>query len=43
MVWSDPTGTLLLGLEHSCDIEFWRPEDGRPVPPAPPPTGATSP
>ncbi|MFC8436816.1 stealth family protein [Streptomyces griseoincarnatus] len=33
MVWSDPTGTLLLGLEHSCDIEFWRPEDGRLVAP----------
>ncbi|MFC8422164.1 stealth family protein [Streptomyces sp. NPDC057236] len=35
MVWSDPTGTLVLGLEHSCDIEFWRPEDGRLVAPRP--------
>ncbi|MFJ9539891.1 stealth family protein [Streptomyces sp. NPDC101225] len=29
MVWSDPAGSLVLGLEHGCDIEFWRPEDGR--------------
>ncbi|WP_406496076.1 stealth family protein [Streptomyces sp. NBC_01604] len=29
MMWSDPAGSLLLGLEHGCDIEFWRPEEGR--------------
>ncbi|MEU3240252.1 stealth family protein [Streptomyces anthocyanicus] len=35
MVWSDPTGSLVLGLEHSCDIEFWKPEAGRLVAPRP--------
>ncbi|MXM66430.1 sugar phosphotransferase [Streptomyces sp. HUCO-GS316] len=33
MVWSDPAGSLVLGLEHGCDIEFWRPEAGRLVAP----------
>lgn len=35
MLWSDPAGSLVLGLEHGCDIEFWRPEDGRLVAPRP--------
>ncbi|MET9254912.1 stealth family protein [Streptomyces sp. NPDC003717] len=35
MVWSDPTGSLVLGLEYSCDIEFWQPRDGRLVAPRP--------
>ncbi|WP_171116119.1 MULTISPECIES: stealth family protein [unclassified Streptomyces] len=35
MVWSDPAGTLVLGLEHGCDIEFWRPSEGRLVAPRP--------
>ncbi|MCW5252865.1 MULTISPECIES: stealth family protein [unclassified Streptomyces] len=35
MVWSDPGGSLVLGLEHSCDIEFWQPRDGRLVAPRP--------
>ncbi len=35
MLWSDPAGSLVLGLEHGCDIEFWRPEEGRLVAPRP--------
>ncbi|MFI8232883.1 stealth family protein [Streptomyces sp. NPDC085900] len=35
MVWSDPAASLVLGLEHGCDIEFWRPEDGRLLAPRP--------
>ncbi|MFD5078593.1 stealth family protein [Streptomyces sp. NPDC058371] len=35
MVWSDAAGSLVLGLEHGCDIEFWRPADGRLVAPRP--------
>ncbi|WP_309059410.1 stealth family protein [Streptomyces sp.] len=35
MLWSDPAGSLFLGLEHGCDIEFWRPEEGRLVAPRP--------
>lgn len=35
MVWSDPGSSLVLGLEHGCDIEFWRAEDGRLVAPRP--------
>ncbi|WP_338701565.1 stealth family protein [Streptomyces sp. Q6] len=33
MVWSDPAGSLVLGLAYGCDIEFWRPEEGRLVAP----------
>ncbi|WP_230885372.1 stealth family protein [Streptomyces spinoverrucosus] len=35
MVWSDPAGTLVLGLEHGCDIEFWQQSEGRLVAPRP--------
>ncbi|MFF5505362.1 stealth family protein [Streptomyces roseolus] len=35
MVWRDPGGTLPLGLEYGCDVEFWRPEQGRLVAPRP--------
>ncbi|MFD7813436.1 stealth family protein [Streptomyces sp. NPDC059785] len=35
MVWSDPAGSLVLGLDYGCDLEFWRPEDGRLVAPRP--------
>jgi len=35
MVWSDLAGSLVLGLEHGCDIEFWRPEEGRLLAPRP--------
>ncbi|TQE28517.1 stealth family protein [Streptomyces ipomoeae] len=35
MLWSDQAGSLILGLEHGCDIEFWRPEEGRLVAPRP--------
>ncbi len=35
MVWSDPGRSLVLGLEHGCDIEFWREEDGRLIAPRP--------
>ncbi|MFF5971408.1 stealth conserved region 3 domain-containing protein [Streptomyces sp. NPDC012769] len=35
MVWRDPGGTLSLGLEYGCDIEFWLPEAGRLVAPRP--------
>ncbi|NWF29348.1 stealth conserved region 3 domain-containing protein [Streptomyces sp. PKU-EA00015] len=35
MVWRDPGGSLSLGLEYGCDIEFWRPEDDRLVAPRP--------
>ncbi|MER7688031.1 stealth family protein [Streptomyces sp. NPDC097610] len=35
MVWSDPKGSLVLGLEYGCDIEFWQPSEGRLVAPRP--------
>lgn len=35
MLWSDPARSLVLGPEHGCDIEFWRPEEGRLVAPRP--------
>ncbi|MFH9617360.1 stealth family protein [Streptomyces pratensis] len=35
MVWADPGNSLVLGLRYGCDIEFWRPEDGRLVAPRP--------
>lgn len=35
MLWSDPGSSLTLGLEHGCDIEFWRPQEGRLVAPRP--------
>ncbi|MFE4633259.1 stealth family protein [Streptomyces sp. NPDC056773] len=35
MVWRDPGGSLSLGLEHGCDVEFWTPEDGRLTAPRP--------
>ncbi|MFD9728795.1 stealth family protein [Streptomyces sp. NPDC059072] len=35
MVWRDPGGSLALGLEYGCDIEFWTPEDGLLVAPRP--------
>ncbi|MFJ4438189.1 stealth family protein [Streptomyces sp. NPDC088923] len=28
VMWSDPGGSHVLGLTHSCDLEFWRAEDG---------------
>ncbi|WP_329569411.1 stealth family protein [Streptomyces sp. NBC_01361] len=35
MVWSDPGASLVLGLEHGCDIEFWHASEGRLVAPRP--------
>ncbi|MEU6574187.1 stealth family protein [Streptomyces sp. NPDC046805] len=35
MVWSDPAGSLVLGLEYGCDVEFWQPDEGRLVAPRP--------
>ncbi|MCC9154151.1 stealth family protein [Streptomyces parvulus] len=35
MVWSDPSGSLVLGLEYSCDIEFWQPDAGSLTAPRP--------
>lgn len=35
MVWRDPSGSLPLGLEYGCDIEFWQTEEGRLVAPRP--------
>ncbi|MFF1392272.1 stealth family protein [Streptomyces sp. NPDC058287] len=35
MVWSDSAGSLVLGLAHGCDIEFWQAQDGRLVAPRP--------
>jgi hypothetical protein len=35
MVWRDPGGSLSLGLEYGCDIEFWRHEGDRLVAPRP--------
>ncbi|NEE52847.1 sugar phosphotransferase, partial [Streptomyces sp. SID8455] len=34
-VWfqADPSGHLVYGTEYGCDIEFWREEDGRLLPP----------
>ncbi|WP_037856116.1 stealth family protein [Streptomyces sp. NRRL S-340] len=35
MIWSDPAGSLVLGLEYGCDVEFWQQRDGRLVAPRP--------
>ncbi|MEU6843309.1 stealth family protein [Streptomyces sp. NPDC046716] len=35
MVWSDPAASLVLGLAHGCDIEFWQLREGRLVAPRP--------
>ncbi|KUN90183.1 sugar phosphotransferase [Streptomyces bungoensis] len=35
MVWSDPAGSLVLGLEYGCDLEFWQPQEGRLIAPRP--------
>ncbi|WP_327658565.1 stealth family protein [Streptomyces sp. NBC_00483] len=35
MVWSDPAASLVIGLAHGCDIEFWQQQDGRLVAPRP--------
>ncbi|MGW1198178.1 stealth conserved region 3 domain-containing protein [Streptomyces sp. NPDC002536] len=35
MLWRDPGGSLVLGLEYGCDVEFWRAEGGRLVAPRP--------
>jgi hypothetical protein len=35
MVWSDPAGSLVLGLEYGCDLEFWQRREGRLVAPRP--------
>ncbi|MGV9319936.1 stealth family protein [Streptomyces sp. NPDC003660] len=34
-VWSHPTKTLVLGLEHGCDLEFWQTGEDRLVAPRP--------
>ncbi|MFD7031324.1 stealth family protein [Streptomyces sp. NPDC059917] len=35
MVWRDPGGSLSLGLEYGCDLEFWQHEEGRLIAPRP--------
>ncbi|MDJ0380244.1 stealth family protein [Streptomyces sp. G-G2] len=35
MLWRDPGGSLGLGLEFGCDLEFWHEEEGRLVAPRP--------
>ncbi|MET9696551.1 stealth family protein [Streptomyces sp. NPDC006529] len=35
MIWRDPGGTLTLGLEYGCDLEFWEQEEGRLIAPRP--------
>ncbi|MER5732351.1 stealth family protein [Streptomyces sp. NPDC002138] len=35
MVWQDPGGSLSLGLEYGCDLEFWHEEEGHLTAPRP--------